>query len=248
MRALQLPDPGWFLRYMDIGAGDPVRVYLHGLGFSADTLVHVASHRALSARRSLVVDLLGFGASDKPDGFGYTIEDHAATIISLLDEQKVRGCELIGHSMGGSIAIVIASTRPDLVSALVVAGANLDPGMGPVSARILALSEEEYVRTGFERELTQAREDARSDPASLSAVTVGIQALASPAATYRTARSLTGKRRPTFRQQLVNLDMERSFLVGSYTLGDQFDLHPERMARGSRKWESGASSFPTPVI
>jgi pimeloyl-ACP methyl ester carboxylesterase len=218
VRALELPGGKGFLRYIEIDGGGPVRVYLHGLGFSSGSLAHIAAHPALTGRRSLLVDLLGFGLSDKPDDFGYTIEDHAATIACLLDKREMRGCELIGHSLGGSIAIVLASTHPDLVSSLVVAEANLDPGVGPVSARILAMSEQEYVQSGCERLLRQAQADARRDPEQLSAITVGMQAVASPCAMYRTARSLTQQRRPTFRELLAGQGIARSFLVGSNTL------------------------------
>jgi pimeloyl-ACP methyl ester carboxylesterase len=217
VRALDLPDAGGFVRYVDIRGGEPVRVYLHGLGFSSASLMHIAAHPALRGRRSLLVDLLGFGLRDKPDGFGYTVEDHAATIIRLLDQQEVRGCELVGHSLGGSIAIVVASRRPDLVSALVVAEANLDPGVGPITARILSTNEDDYVRTGFAAEQRLLRKASR-DPQSLSAITVGMLDVASARATHRTARSLTGERTPTFRVLLAQLGIRRSFLIGSRTL------------------------------
>src|SRR5438552_12986506 len=68
----------------------------------------------------------------------YALDDHAETVVTLLDKLGVRGCEVIGHSAGGSIAVLIAARRPDLVSALVVADGNLDPGGGAFSASIAA--------------------------------------------------------------------------------------------------------------
>lgn len=141
MRAQYLGKLDAFLRYLDLGCSAPARVYVHGLGLSSSTLVPVAAHPALAGRRTLVIDLLGFGLSDKPDGFGYGVEEHADCVIELLDALGLESCELVGHSSGGSIAIVVASRRPDLVSALVVAEANLDPGAGPFSGAILARSE-----------------------------------------------------------------------------------------------------------
>ena len=123
---------------------------------------------------------------------------------------------LIGHSLGGSVAIVVASKRPEVISTLVVAEANLDPGLGPFSARILAAGEEGYVRADFRSALEQLREVAKDD--WLSAITLGMQQLASPRAMYRTARSLVAERSPTYRELLVQLEMRRSFLVGSETL------------------------------
>src|SRR5207244_2091599 len=43
----------------------------------------------------------------------YALDDHAETVVTLLDKLGVRGCEVIGHSAGGSIAVLIAP-RPGL--------------------------------------------------------------------------------------------------------------------------------------
>ena len=136
------------------------------------------------------------------------------TEIGLLVALGVSGSALVGHSMGGSVAIMLASRRPDLVSRLVVAEANLDPGMGPVSASILAHTEEAYV--------------ARA----------GATGLASPVAMYRSARSLTLERRPSFHELLLETDAPRTSLVGSRTL---------EMDEKSVSGESGGGLAGTPV-
>lgn len=59
--------------------------------------------------------------------------------------------------MGGAVAITLASERPDLVSALVVAEANLDPGGGSLSRSIAAQSEADYVAEGNARALNVTR-------------------------------------------------------------------------------------------
>ncbi|XBJ25596.1 hypothetical protein VPH35_003214 [Triticum aestivum] len=67
------------------------------------------------------IDLLGFGASDKPAGFSYTMETWAELILEFLDEVVKRPTVLVGNSVG-SLACVIAasdSTR-DLVRGLVL--------------------------------------------------------------------------------------------------------------------------------
>jgi pimeloyl-ACP methyl ester carboxylesterase len=218
MRAIYLRNVNAFIRYLDLPGGDPVRVYLHGLDSCSAALVPVAVHPALAGRRALLIDLLGFGLSDRPDAFDYTLEAHADAVSRLLEDLDVRGCEVIGHSLGGSVGIVLASRYPELVSALVAAEANLDPGMGPVSALILAGSEKDYERQGFQAGLDELTEQARADPRSIAAATLGMRAAASPGAIYRTARSLTAPRHPTLREQLVELQMPRTFLVGEHTL------------------------------
>ncbi len=79
-----------------------------------------------SSARNLFVDLPGHGISDRPEDFGYTLEEHTDALAAALDTAGVRGAELIAHGMGGSVAIVLGHRRPDLVSRLVLTEANLD--------------------------------------------------------------------------------------------------------------------------
>ena len=217
VQAFAVPEVGGVLRFLDFGDADgPARVYLHGLGFSSASLVHVAADPTFLPFRSVLVDLLGFGLSDRPETLDYTIETHASAVIGLLDELEIRTCELVGHSLGGSIAIVVASRRPDLVSSLVAAEANLTPGIGPFSGRILAMSEESYVKTGFAAGLDELQRAADRD--RIAAITLGMQRLASPHAMYRTARSLVEERTPTFEELLVALNVPCWFIVGAKTL------------------------------
>ena len=119
---------GSLIRWTEAAGDGPPRVYVHGLGAaSAAYHAHIAARPELAGRRTLFVDLPGHGLSDRPADFGYSLEDHAAALAAALDAAGVRGAEIVGHSMGGSVAIVLAHRRPDLVSRLVVTEANLDP-------------------------------------------------------------------------------------------------------------------------
>lgn len=197
---------------------DPPNVFLHGIGRSSVTLAHIAAHERLRPSRALLVDLLGFGISDKPETFSYTLDAQADIVVRLLDGIGASGCRLIGHSLGGAVAILVASRRPDLISALVVAEGNLDPGGAQMSIAIVAQPEDEYVTSGFDRSLKEMRTEARANPGSIFAATLGVQQLASPRAMYRTARSLVDLTQPTTREQLVHLDLPRAFIVGARTL------------------------------
>lgn len=72
----------------------------------------------------IAVDLLGFGASDKPDGGDYSLSTQGQRIIMLADQLGIKNFSLIGHSMGGQIALYIAAVlAPQRVQKLVcVAG------------------------------------------------------------------------------------------------------------------------------
>jgi pimeloyl-ACP methyl ester carboxylesterase len=70
--------------------------------------------------RLIALDLLGFGASPKPD-IDYTVDDHANAVIKSIESLKQNEASiLVGHSMGCLIAIRVARLRPDLVRHLVL--------------------------------------------------------------------------------------------------------------------------------
>jgi pimeloyl-ACP methyl ester carboxylesterase len=165
----------------------------------------------------LLVDFLGFGFSERPLEYAYTMEDQADSVAELLRHINVGSAHVVGHSSGGSAAIALAMRHPDLVRNLIVAEGNLDPGVGTASAQIAAWSEEDYVRDGH---LVFAREFQRS-VASVPgyAGMARTAALASPHAIHRSARSVLAERTPTFRQGLENLRMPRTYLIGERSSG-----------------------------
>ena len=216
VRTFYLPAVGAYLRYLDLPGREPVRVYLPGLGgVAAASFAHVVADPGLAGHRSLLVDFLGFGLSDKPDYFGYTLDDHADTVVALLDQLGLQKCEVIGHSAGGAIAVLVAVRRPDLVAALVVLDGNLDPGGGSFSASIAGQTEAAYIASGYQDQIAALHERARAgEPAAF----VGMLQVAAPVAVHRTARSLVDMPPPTVRTHFVRSTLPRSFLVGAHTL------------------------------
>ena len=105
------------LHYVDAGDGDPV-VFVHGLlGSHQDWTSLLAD---LSDRhRVLAPDLVGHGASAKPVG-DYSLGAHAAMLRDLLDHLGVAQVTLVGHSLGGGIALQFAYLFPERVRRLVL--------------------------------------------------------------------------------------------------------------------------------
>ena len=113
------------------GAGRPI-VFLHGLGTSAATWAAVTE--ALADRfETIAVDLLGHGASPVPDDPAEYTRDRALDdldeVIDGLDELPV----LVGHSLGGYLALAHAVTRPVVVPGIVVL--NTGPGFRDATKR-----------------------------------------------------------------------------------------------------------------
>jgi len=71
----------------------------------------------------VAVDLLGFGDNEKPDDGDYRIAAQAQRIVALADELGFQKFNLLGHSMGGQIAVHVAALdAPERVERLVTVG------------------------------------------------------------------------------------------------------------------------------
>ncbi len=218
MQALLLPQWQALLRYTDLPGVEPAFVYLHGMGLASSvTYAQAVADATLARHRSILIDFLGFGFSDRPDTFEYTLEDHARTVAALLDHLAIGRCGIVGHSLGGSVAITLSALRPDLVSRLVLCEALLDPGGGDTSRRIAAQSEAAFCRSGYQELVDDVRAAAfQGDP--LSVVVSGTFAVLAPFALYRTAVGLVQGTRPTMRERLLSLRIPRAYLFGEYSL------------------------------
>jgi len=105
------------LDYVDTGTGPPV-VLLHGLLGSHHSWAPLVS--VLSAEHRVVaIDLIGHGGSAKPRG-DYSLGAQAATLRDLLDHLGLDRVTLVGHSLGGGIALQFAYLFPDRMQRLVL--------------------------------------------------------------------------------------------------------------------------------
>ncbi|MFG2879218.1 alpha/beta fold hydrolase [Streptomyces sp. NPDC048337] len=207
MRSAAVTAEGDRIRWVELPGEEPARVYVHGLGATAPAYFAASAvHPLLAGRRSLLVDLLGHGHSDRPETFGYTLEEHADALAAALTEAGVRGAELIAHSMGGAVAIVLADRHPDLVSRLVLVDANLDPqprAPGTAgSSGIASYTEEEFLSGGW----AEVRD-------RVGAHWWATMRLAGRTALYRSAVHLAAGTTPTMRELLLELKIPRTFLL-----------------------------------
>ena len=70
--------------------------------------------------RCIAADYLGFGLSDRPAGFGYTIEEHAQVMGELVDHLGLDGYLPMGQDWGGPISMAVATARADRVRGVVL--------------------------------------------------------------------------------------------------------------------------------
>lgn len=200
------------LRYHDLAGDGPTLLFIHGIGCASSCdYPAVAANYALQGRRMLLVDLLGSGFSDRPRGFGYTIEDHARSVVALAEALGLAEFDLFGHSMGGAVAIEAAALLTGRLRSLVVGEPNLAPGGGVFSRSIAAMSESYYVRFGHD-ELVSASRDNGND------IWAASLAQSASYAVHRTACSLVAGSDPTWQGILSALAVPRTIIVGESSL------------------------------
>ena len=132
-RTIQLPD-GRSLHLREWGESGPACLLLHGFGEGGYIWEHLAV-RLARRYRVYAVDLCGHGDSDWLPSGCYSTTAHVADIEALLEALRIFRTAVIGHSLGGAIAVRLAARAPQVVFRMVIA----DYG--------LAMSEETSVHT-----------------------------------------------------------------------------------------------------
>jgi pimeloyl-ACP methyl ester carboxylesterase len=100
---------------------DPPMVLLHALGETSSSWDQVRAefeHRF----RVIAIDLRGHGESDWPQDYSFALMRD--DVLGVLDQLGLREVTLIGHSLGGAVALLVAEERPDGISTLIVEDAT----------------------------------------------------------------------------------------------------------------------------
>jgi len=114
----------------DDGAGPPI-VCLHAIGHDARDFERLRA-RFAGRHRVIAIDWPGQGRSPR-DGVPASAARYADLLEAALDALDVGPCVLVGNSIGGAAAIVVAARRPDRVRALVLENPG---GLAPVDDRL----------------------------------------------------------------------------------------------------------------
>jgi 4,5:9,10-diseco-3-hydroxy-5,9,17-trioxoandrosta-1(10),2-diene-4-oate hydrolase len=199
-------------RFWTAGEGETTLVLLHGLGSYVEdwqeNILPLARHDRVYA-----LDLVGCGRSAKPRG-PYTLDSLAGFAGEFLAGLGVRRATLVGHSLGGAVAMQLASRSPALVERLVLVSSA---GLGREAGLLLRLSTVPLLgewltrprREGLSRYFRQTMHDPSSvtaewvETCSLLAALPGAQR--AMLATLRTTMDLRGVREAVFRPLLAGL-------------------------------------------
>jgi pimeloyl-ACP methyl ester carboxylesterase len=115
------------LYYQEQGEG-PALIIIHGLFGSSDNWRSMAKYFSRFAR-VISIDLRNHGRSPHSDS--QTFVEMAGDLIELMDELGVQSATLLGHSLGGKVAMQCAETYPDRVERLVIVDMSLRQYFSP---------------------------------------------------------------------------------------------------------------------
>ncbi|MGQ9573232.1 MAG: alpha/beta fold hydrolase [Dehalococcoidia bacterium] len=106
------------IHYIDVGQGLPL-VLIHGLGGS---MYNFRYNIAVLAERLRVVvlDLKGFGYSERPAASDYSLTAQARLVGELMERLGISRFAVLGHSMGGAVALRLAAMYPERVDRLIL--------------------------------------------------------------------------------------------------------------------------------
>ncbi len=106
------------MHYVDEGQGQPV-LMVHGTPTWSFLYRHLV--KGLSPDfRVVAPDNIGFGLSDKPEGWSYRPQDHAKNLSNLIERLELKDINLVVHDFGGPIGLSYAIEHPENVKRLVI--------------------------------------------------------------------------------------------------------------------------------
>src|SRR5690349_24688454 len=118
---------GHRIEYESYGEGDRLLVLVHGLLMSRRMYDRLAPKLAGHGNRVVCVDLLGHGASDRPEDLQlYSMPLFARQVAAVLDDLEVPAAVVGGTSLGANVALELAVREPERVRALFVEMPVLD--------------------------------------------------------------------------------------------------------------------------
>jgi pimeloyl-ACP methyl ester carboxylesterase len=129
---------GHRISYRIHGEGPNVLILIHGLLMNGHMFDALAPELAARGNRVVTVDLLGHGASDRPDDLReYSMGQFADEVVALIEHLKVDRPVVGGTSLGANVSLELASRHPDAARALFIEMPVLDNALLSIGAIFL---------------------------------------------------------------------------------------------------------------
>lgn len=137
------------LSYLFREGGDQCILFIHGLGCSKESFSDAFDGHYFPDEYTLIApDLLGHGDSSSPDNFSYKLEEQADLLSALLKSLGLFNPNIVAHSMGGVIALLLID-RLDQVSSYFSLEGNLIAEDCNISKKVSLIDEGKFVNNYF---------------------------------------------------------------------------------------------------
>jgi 2-hydroxymuconate-semialdehyde hydrolase/2-hydroxy-6-oxo-octa-2,4-dienoate hydrolase len=122
--------------YLEAGSGETV-LMLHGSGPGVSALANWQHNIPTLAQRFHVLapDIVGFGTTERPEDIVYSLRTWTDHVWAFMDARGMEKARVIGNSLGGRIALQMATDQPDRIAKMVLMGT---PGVGMTPTEGLA--------------------------------------------------------------------------------------------------------------
>ncbi|MEX3844452.1 alpha/beta fold hydrolase [Paraburkholderia sp. BR10882] len=211
MNSFAIDDRENVLRYVDLysatNSSEPL-LFVHGLGCasSSDYPLVVGSH-SYSKRRSLLIDLIGAGFSDKPEDGTYTSDAQANVISNLVTSEHFTRANIFGHSAGAFIALKLAKRLAVPEGSVILCAPGLNEYGKAMLSEITSMTEAQFVAEGVSQLLAQLKAAGGND------AWLGPFAVASPHAIYQWAKSALDDNAENWLEDFARLSSNKGVIL-----------------------------------
>ena len=229
---LRVPLRGVELNVWTAGEG-PAIVFLHGFtGSSATWGSHVAVFKR--CMKTIAIDLVGHGDSDTPaDPENYRMESCIEHLLVILDELGIDSANLVAYSMGGRVALHLATVAPDRVRSMILESSS--PGIADPIERQKRVAADNLLADYIERKGVDAFvdrweslplfESQRNLPVAVRAALRGQRLQNNPLGLTNCLRGMGAGRQESLWPRLSSIEMPVLLVAG------QLDVKYCRIAR-----------------
>ncbi|TDG10787.1 alpha/beta hydrolase [Paraburkholderia guartelaensis] len=219
MHPFTIDDRGNVLRYFDLYSGtnpsEPL-LLIHGLGCaSSSDYPPVVGSNSYAKRRSLLVDLMGAGFSDKPEDGKYDSDAQANVLSNLVTRERFTQVDIFGHSAGAFIALKLAKCLPIQVGSVILCAPGLNEYGKAMLSEITSMSEAQFATVGFSQLLAQLKAAGGND------AWLGPFSVASPYAIYQWAKSALDDNAQNWLEDLARLSSKKGVILADTAASEE---------------------------
>lgn len=155
------------IAFVDVGSGENTLLFIHGLSSNLQSWNKNIS-RLKNEYRCIAIDLPGYGKSTK-NSTTYSLKDYADFLNSFIEKKNLHDVVLVGHSMGGQVAVhTLLAAQDNFKSLVLIAPASIETFSeneaalmkASYTAEMVEKSTPEQIRNNFKMNFHQFPEDA----------------------------------------------------------------------------------------